>query len=460
MFVCNGNIRSAINARLKQKKLEPKKQVVDTPELPLITLQASDTIFIGSKPLSGLDFNNIIDKFQNNIRTNMDILLGNNNGTKYDQLYMNSHVHSNLLNKRNFDGFIKQYSQKSEKGVLQEIWKAFDKNKFKKIHRQKWINKNKANDALKKIGCPVVFNKGPRVGHEAIVSTAQNTKDRLFVFGCTVHKNSDIILNRYHHQDRDTTSRVHHDPDNEVDILHWLHEHNHIDITFCLLKNKKIPTLDCQGVRPTLCSINMLIREFGIIVLENYFNNAFIDSISDECLKLLVSQKDEIQKRHEMGCCGTGDILHLQKLSGAIKRYTNEELFNNVVKLYKAPRSKKILIDHKTHDPNTISNVTTDWHKNDRHCQFKSIMYLTDTSEQNGNFQWITNSSPRHIDIPGSKLSTYTVDSIVNNNDSCEFVDVTGKKGTIIIADTSYVHRNNIIHSGERVAITQNYFSG
>jgi len=106
------------------------------------------------------------------------------------------------------------------------------------------------------------------------------------------------------------------------------------------------------------------------------------------------------------------------------------------------------------------------WHRDNHDCQFKSIMYLTDVDESQGNFQWITNSSKRHIGYPTPRTASYNtryaddvVDSIVETNKSCELVNITGPKGTVILADTTYIHRGKVIEADERKAITQYYFN-
>ena len=91
-------------------------------------------------------------------------------------------------------------------------------------------------------------------------------------------------------------------------------------------------------------------------------------------------------------------------------------------------------------------------------------MYLTDVSIDNGNFQWLTNSSKHHIGYPTPRTNDYNTrfdDLIINdlvNNRGCKIENITGKRGTIIFADTTYIHRGNIIYNGERKAITQYFF--
>ena len=56
-----------------------------------------------------------------------------------------------------------------------------------------------------------------------------------------------------------------------------------------------------------------------------------------------------------------------------------------------------------------------------------------------------------------TRFADETIDNILCNNSKCKLHNIVGKKGTIIIADTSYIHRGNIIEEGERLALTE-YF--
>ena len=44
------------------------------------------------------------------------------------------------------------------------------------------------------------------------------------------------------------------------------------------------------------------------------------------------------------------------------------------------------------------------------------------------------------------------------NDKNINLLNITGKKGTVILVDTTYIHRGNIIKNGERKAFTQYFF--
>ena len=92
-------------------------------------------------------------------------------------------------------------------------------------------------------------------------------------------------------------------------------------------------------------------------------------------------------------------------------------------------------------------------------------MYLSDVTNENGNFQFLTNSNTKKIGFPKPRTSNYntrfhdeTIDSLIKNNENIVLYDIIGKQGTIVLVDTTYIHRGNIIKSGYRKAMTQYFF--
>jgi hypothetical protein len=127
--------------------------------------------------------------------------------------------------------------------------------------------------------------------------------------------------------------------------------------------------------------------------------------------------------------------------------------------------NKKTLINKLVYEDGKIKNSGAGWHRDNHDCQFKSIMYLSDVSNKHGNFQFISNSTKKHIGMPPPRTQNYntrfhdaTVDDLLKKHTDCKLYDIIGKKGTVVLVDTTNIHRGNIIQEGERYAITQYYF--
>lgn len=104
------------------------------------------------------------------------------------------------------------------------------------------------------------------------------------------------------------------------------------------------------------------------------------------------------------------------------------------------------------------------WHRDS--CityQFKAILYLTDVNEENGPFQYRPNSAAiddilyleekAGIDIDTNRLEEF--DEFLSQEDIHE---LTGKRGTLVLADTRGVHRGKPIEQGSRYALTNYYW--
>lgn len=110
------------------------------------------------------------------------------------------------------------------------------------------------------------------------------------------------------------------------------------------------------------------------------------------------------------------------------------------------------------------------WHRDSFLPQFKAICYLTDVSENNGPFEYVP-ASHRLSNKLGFELKAstrrcansprYSQDSI---DEYCRLMGVesevfVAKKGTVILCDTSGLHRGRPIMEGIRYAITNYYKS-
>lgn len=213
-------------------------------------------------------------------------------------------------------------------------------------------------------------------------------------------------------------------------------------------------------------SIFEVLKKDGICIFKNYFDKQFVESLYSESVRVLHEYAVDVQILDKEDCSNDERLFHAQKYSDTIKLFADDSLLNKLAARYNKNIDKKTLVNRIVHEPGVIKNSGAGWHRDNHSCQFKSLMYLTDVSTQNGNFQWVTNSNANHIGMPEPRTASYTtrfhdnvVESIVQENAACEIIDVTGDAGDIVVTDTTYIHRGNIIQTGERVALTQYYFT-
>lgn len=209
------------------------------------------------------------------------------------------------------------------------------------------------------------------------------------------------------------------------------------------------------------------INKDGICIIEDFFSDEQIDLLENEVDRLLTEQKGLIQIDDKEDCSKDERIFHAERHSKDIADlFANNSFINGVCKQYIGthPTMKKTMINRVVFSEHEVRNSGAGWHRDNHDLQFKAIMYLTDVDETKGNFRWITNSHKKHIGFPTPRTTSYNtrfaddvVEDVLKNHSDCKIIDIIGKRGTMIIANTSYVHRGNIIQSGERKAITQ-YF--
>ena len=309
---------------------------------------------------------------------------------------------------------------------------------------------------------------GFRVGCNAILDELMNNDSRKIY---VVNYSLDLQSNTKHSYNVGITLdklSVCHDVNFEIQLLRWLHMTNRIDATLSMLQDNVLPTLDCTGgIIPTMNLVIYFLKKYGICILQNWYNDMELSQINGEFERVMRERKGNIQILDTEGCSNDERIFYVERYSNIIRDiFSNNKYFEDIARSYNSNLNKKTLINRLQYEAGRIKNSGAGWHRDNHTCQFKTIMYLTDVGIQNGNFQFLTNSSYRHIGKPQPRTVSYdtrfsddVIDGILKSDkNTVNKVDILGKAGTIILADTTYIHRGNIIQRGIRKAITQYYF--
>lgn len=420
-------------------------------------------IVIGSRPYKTLDLSEIIDEFEYNIRVNL-ALPGNMNGTKYDRQILNNHLYVNVNDMSTFDEI---YKSKCEASYLSNFINNFDKKNYNRIYPQ--LNDlGEYNRLLQHIGCPYRFRKLPRCGFNAIHNALVEG------FDVTIAAFSLFSDSRSFYAICDTSNL--HEPETEFEIIRWMHQAGIIDATLCLFEDFHPLTINASGLRQSPHMTERVKKLHGPIVMkfegfsivDGLYTNEQLDTMENEFHRLFDEHKDLIEILDKEGCSNDERIFNAQKHSPVLKSLiTDNSLLNNHVKSYtgRDPTTDKLLINRLVYEEGKVKNSGAGWHRGNHMCQFKTLVYLSDVSEKTGNFQFMTKSSTKHIGYPTPRTPSYntrfedkTVYDITKNNQGCQIINMCGKRGTVILVDTTYIHRGNIIKEGKRFAATQYYF--
>lgn len=98
------------------------------------------------------------------------------------------------------------------------------------------------------------------------------------------------------------------------------------------------------------------------------------------------------------------------------------------------------------------------WHRDSAFShQFKTIIYLTDVSTENGPFEYVQGTHTtfnKLLNVSNISLKDTRLDELKISKLNKEPLEILGKKGTMLFADTRGIHRGKPIEKGERYALT------
>jgi len=236
------------------------------------------------------------------------------------------------------------------------------------------------------------------------------------------------------------------------------------------LEDSEIPVYDFnhQKYNIDFTLIKDLLKKFGIIVFKKYYSEIELKNLKNEINKFdyeLNNSKTNLVEN----CSGDLRLFHVEKKSKILKNLVSDNiLFNNIAALYKEKKyfNKKLLLNNVVFDANNNTSSGGGWHRDNHHCQFKTLVYMSDVGLKNGNFQFIVNSTQKHIGIPphwsynNTRYSNDTINKLLKDgNNNCKLYDIIGEAGTVVFFDATNIHRGKVIEEGSRNALTQYYFT-
>ena len=107
------------------------------------------------------------------------------------------------------------------------------------------------------------------------------------------------------------------------------------------------------------------------------------------------------------------------------------------------------------------------WHRDAFHGQYKALLYLTDVTEDNGPFELLPGSHHLAFVLAGiEKVGLGYMQNRLSDAEVCRLEELletprkplTGSAGTLILFNSSSIHRGRPIQLGERLALTNYYF--
>tara|TARA_Y100000294_G_scaffold177993_1_gene206224 strand:+ start:3351 stop:4160 length:810 start_codon:yes stop_codon:yes gene_type:complete len=208
------------------------------------------------------------------------------------------------------------------------------------------------------------------------------------------------------------------------------------------------------------------LRKNGFVKIENFLNVNKCEEIIDLINIYHKKNNHKIWKKDD----NEGDLrlFGAEKIDKLINEYYKNQEISDIGNLYiKSPIHNVFTLAGKTSFTNK-NNLGSGggWHKDSINPSFKSMLYLTNVNSGDGNLQLIEDSNSfKNIIIINSEVKKNLLNTRFKNDEiehliikfNLNIANVSGKAGTLILFDGSYIHRGSPIKSETRYALT-NYF--
>jgi hypothetical protein len=223
------------------------------------------------------------------------------------------------------------------------------------------------------------------------------------------------------------------------------------------------------------------LKTGGISIIDNYFDEKYCKKAINEINTALVEYKNKVQSNLKEGTSGDQRLFKIENASNSAKKFQEDRFINSILNAasnYKI-ESHFILGGKLMYNENETKNSGGGWHRDSDLEQFKAMVYLNDVEESNGPFLFLQNSDlfdlerrpydqklsilsriyillgklkknpPRYTDLA---VQEYLKKTNTKPN------EVVGKAGTLVLFNSTYLHRGKNIENGTRYTFTNYMF--
>ncbi len=206
------------------------------------------------------------------------------------------------------------------------------------------------------------------------------------------------------------------------------------------------------------------VEEDGICIVENYW--------SEEKCALARSEVDRVIEQYPdyVNANAKADqrVYGANNVSDLLATFANDLVLASVASAYNhEPTRTAFTLAARM--PASWGNQGSGegWHRDAFLRQFKAILYLSDVGPSNGPFEMIRDSHLRkrvlsdmragHLKYMQYRLTNPEIEQIIAD-DPARKITYTAPAGTLILVDTSTLHRGQPIQDGTRYALTNYYY--
>lgn len=229
------------------------------------------------------------------------------------------------------------------------------------------------------------------------------------------------------------------------------------------VSSKRITSTGLTGFK----NLDLNLEKNGCAIIENFITEESCFHLIETAKETIISNKESLKSESN----GSDTRIYgIDKINKNYELKNETKLLNKwAEKFYKSNDLKYFqMLGHITFKSGNLGSGSG-WHRDSPFShQFKFILYLNDVNESNGPFQYICGthkeesiykySSKLNVKLSKFRYSELEIDVISKEFPELKIVDITGKAGTLLIADVKGLHRGKPLESGERWATTRYYF--
>ncbi len=220
---------------------------------------------------------------------------------------------------------------------------------------------------------------------------------------------------------------------------------------------------DFSNLDKKAIDILMEVKKNGYTVIPDFFDKDQCEACIEDMDWMFENKKEFVHETEY----SDSRIFGAEHLSENINKFATDKLLNDLANAYNAvPTCCGFTLAGRIKSTGHEYGSGGPWHRDSYFRQFKSLLYLTDVDENHGPFQVIHASHKQEkisSDTKSGNLESMQCDfnqEIVGKilkDDPDRLISFTAKAGTVVLVDTSVIHRGIPLKDGTRYALT-NYF--
>jgi hypothetical protein len=209
-----------------------------------------------------------------------------------------------------------------------------------------------------------------------------------------------------------------------------------------------------------------IFKKDGFVKINNFYPSELCDLIKND-LDYIFNNKKELTKKFDY--ISDDRIFNAQNYSANIKIFSEKDEIINIGSIYFNTEIESVttLANRLVYNPVHKFGSGGDWHRDNYNKEVKAMLYLTDVQEDNGPLEIVENSQ-RFVNIlkanikfknkfPNTRFNNDEIQDFIKNN-NLKTKLITGHKGTLVMFNSSSIHRGSPIKKGERYALTNYYY--